>query len=405
MKQIKAARFLVRKHAPYIGPVMDALELVVRDDIPFLMATDGTRLYVNPIKLVDLPATSVAKVLIHECLHVILRHTAPDSVTARKAWVEQRAGLRWIAPGNSAPRRTVDAMNAYIWAEEAYVNALVDAHPECARWTWPGSPPLYTQVSSRRPTGGTMAYATFVTQCLTEAPLGLADPVTIPSDALAGEATAGSRRLAIAVAAATVQIRARAPAAWRHEVGEPVTPIERWRDHLSRHLRVVVGRGLDSSSYTYSKLHRRQSVLGYGHNRPRLAAPVIASPRVGIAIDTSGSMLCDNLLERGLGIILEAVQSCGGSVIVIFADDAVAAYGDVATEDEARALFKGGGGTDFAPAIAKAEEIGLDALVYFTDGYGYFPEQPDNLHVVWCSTTPKGLVRFPFGEVVYGSRD
>jgi predicted metal-dependent peptidase len=59
----------------------------------------------------------------------------------------------------------------------------------------------------------------------------------------------------------------------------------------------------------------------------------------------------------------------------------------------------GGGGTSFVPVFKKVEELGITPalLIYFTDGYGTFPDEPPPYPVIWVMTED---VTPPFGEVV-----
>lgn len=64
----------------------------------------------------------------------------------------------------------------------------------------------------------------------------------------------------------------------------------------------------------------------------------------------------------------------------------------------------GGGGTDFRPVfevIAERRKNGSPKpamLVYFTDGYGCFPEEAPDYPVIWIDT--HGQVEYPFGKVI-----
>ena len=59
----------------------------------------------------------------------------------------------------------------------------------------------------------------------------------------------------------------------------------------------------------------------------------------------------------------------------------------------------GGGGTDFRPFFARAEEERYKLAIFLTDGYGDFPEKPPSMRTIWV-VCEGGLVEFPFGEVV-----
>ena len=59
--------------------------------------------------------------------------------------------------------------------------------------------------------------------------------------------------------------------------------------------------------------------------------------------------------------------------------------------------FKGGGGTSFRPVFEWVEKQGLrpEALVYFTDAEGEFPERAPHYPVIWLV---KGREPVPWGE-------
>ncbi|MBM3381094.1 MAG: hypothetical protein FJY29_01470 [Betaproteobacteria bacterium] len=66
----------------------------------------------------------------------------------------------------------------------------------------------------------------------------------------------------------------------------------------------------------------------------------------------------------------------------------------------------GGGGTDFREVFKSLhkERIMPDLLVYFTDGYGPFPETPPRFPVLWVLTRHSGEVPAGYGRVVYLNR-
>jgi predicted metal-dependent peptidase len=60
----------------------------------------------------------------------------------------------------------------------------------------------------------------------------------------------------------------------------------------------------------------------------------------------------------------------------------------------------GGGGTSFRPPFDWLVEQGIrpETLVYFTDMYGDFPEDP-GYPVIWCSSTADKEA--PFGDTIH----
>ena len=71
------------------------------------------------------------------------------------------------------------------------------------------------------------------------------------------------------------------------------------------------------------------------------------------------------------------------------------------SKDRAKLLrefkFRGGGGTDFKPAIAEAEKWNPDLLIYLTDLEGDAGAEPP-FPVLWA--VPEGKAAAPWGKIV-----
>jgi predicted metal-dependent peptidase len=61
----------------------------------------------------------------------------------------------------------------------------------------------------------------------------------------------------------------------------------------------------------------------------------------------------------------------------------------------------GGGGTDFRPVFNRITDDGLkpDAIVYFTDMLGTFPDKDPGYPVIWGDIY--GRIKPPFGDLVH----
>jgi len=107
---------------------------------------------------------------------------------------------------------------------------------------------------------------------------------------------------------------------------------------------------------------------------------------IGIMVDTSGS-ITDEDLRKVLGELQGIIQQFDDFNIDIISCD-TRVYNeenyDMENGDELVAYpFRGGGGTEFAPAFERMKELNesndepFDALIYFTDGYcgGYWGEE------------------------------
>ncbi len=151
-----------------------------------------------------------------------------------------------------------------------------------------------------------------------------------------------------------------------------------WRAILDR---LVVPR----RSCTWQRPNRRFPdrvgvIPGRRRQRPR--------PTLLAAIDTSGSMTPDVLTR-----IVRELRSLSrhADLTVVECDDAIRRVYPFRGEISAVA---GGGNTDFRPVFASdlLHAHGIDAVVYFTDGLGTYPEQPPSVPALWCLTAD-----VPFG--------
>jgi predicted metal-dependent peptidase len=121
-----------------------------------------------------------------------------------------------------------------------------------------------------------------------------------------------------------------------------------------------------------------------------------------VAVDTSGS-----IPREALEDFLEEVDALKGQIrasIALLLCDAALAQGmpsrffpwePIALPD----TVAGGGGTRFTPVFewVESEPVRPDALLYFTDAEGEFPERAPDYPVMWLVT---GNAPVPFGERV-----
>ena len=162
--------------------------------------------------------------------------------------------------------------------------------------------------------------------------------------------------------------------------------------------------GLQRNDYRWFPPAKRH--LWRGLVLPSLA--VSGPAHVVVAIDTSGSMSAA-LLRRILAEIDGLRRSWISQLTVIDCDaevQNVRLYEAFEPIDFEAFELRGRGGTSFVPVFAWLEErlAGMDGpvpdvLVFFTDGYGEFPEEEPCLPVCWIM--PEGDCReVPFGQVI-----
>jgi predicted metal-dependent peptidase len=133
---------------------------------------------------------------------------------------------------------------------------------------------------------------------------------------------------------------------------------------------------------------------------PRTSSKIPAKRCVTI-LDTSGSMFCDKqLLTDCIREIATICKRVASSQVIIFADADVCEVVEI--EDSARKIAdlkpKGGGGTDFRPAIALAESFNPDLIVYITDLAGTFPQKKPRMPIIWAFPPSYAKTATPFGQ-------
>lgn len=165
-----------------------------------------------------------------------------------------------------------------------------------------------------------------------------------------------------------------------------------WRELLWK---TQIG-GSAYEDYTFRRLNRRSPELGFILPSRQLYGP----GDIVFALDTSGSVgdaQIKAFLEEEQGII---DQTKPQRVIMVQHDTRITHTQTFEQgEDLEDVKVKGRGGTDFRPVFDWIEQEGIkpDYLVFCTDGYGPFPETPPNYPVIWVMCSKEVA---PFGETI-----
>jgi predicted metal-dependent peptidase len=133
--------------------------------------------------------------------------------------------------------------------------------------------------------------------------------------------------------------------------------------------------------------------------------PEMGLRRAGVVIDTSGS-IDDAMLRRFCAEVSMVQRRTGCEIVLLTADSAVQTEMRVLNDgrpliDKVRSgliEIKGGGGTYFAPAVARLNQLKVSVALYFTDMHGQFGHEKATMPLLWCSTSPN--MSAPFGRVV-----
>jgi predicted metal-dependent peptidase len=172
-------------------------------------------------------------------------------------------------------------------------------------------------------------------------------------------------------------------ARWAEEILAP--PKIDWRKQFAKLVRRAVTRAFGHDQRSWHRLGRSSAATNYKLLYPSTYTPV---PKVGVVLDTSGSMGYGNegdALHTACSETEGICKSVGAEVSFISVDAQASEVKEVRTFAEARKAMQGGGGTDMRVGIRVMEEMREPptVVVVLTDGYTPWPEsKPTNMEVI-----------------------
>jgi predicted metal-dependent peptidase len=304
------------------------------------MATDASSLFFNPAFTESLTDKECIGVLMHETAHCALLHVH------RRKYREPR---RWNVACDKAVNAVLAASN-------------IELPKDCVQ---PGplgalAEELYEQITDEE-----MAlYCHDILEPGSMSDVSDAKPI---SEKEWRDIIAGSHGLMPDAIARTVQ--------------EATAPRKDWKDELARFMYSTC----KSDSRTWSRQSRR--VKGLPGWFREIESNVV------IVLDTSGSVTGPIL--GAFAAECRAITALNGITAVIMSADAKVQQ-TIQPGEPFPTEFKGGGGTNFIPALKAAEEYEPNCVIYLTDGDGTYPK--DSLYpVLWALTKPR---KVPFGESI-----
>lgn len=168
-----------------------------------------------------------------------------------------------------------------------------------------------------------------------------------------------------------------------------------WRQLLRQFVANSVKSG---SKASWKKPSRRYGEMQKGRIADRMISLVVA-------IDTSGS-INDEMLTQFIDEIKGIQASYKSNIHMIECDADIQKYYKLSRHGKVDRKIKGGGGTDFAPVFeyVKKKNIKCDAMIFFTDLCGSFPDKKPHYPVLWgyynCYGGSVSDMHVPFGKVV-----
>ena len=173
-----------------------------------------------------------------------------------------------------------------------------------------------------------------------------------------------------------------------------------WQEKLARVIRGAVAYRSGHADLTWARPSRRQGGIGYGPGRPVMPALHAPIPVAACALDTSGSMSPD-LLSAALSEVQGVLAATGANVTFVVCDAAVHGVKPIKSIADAFKMLKGGGGTMMEPAIKAISELKPQPGIAIVLTDGYCDDAPDyGLNLIWCVVGGNGSFKPTHGELV-----
>jgi predicted metal-dependent peptidase len=383
---ITRARLQLMLGHPYLAGAVARLPLIDASDSPWCetAATDGYCIFINPAWIGELAEDEISTVLAHETLHCLLGHLDRRGDREPRLWniaIDYATNGLLVAsgmtmPGSGLHDRSLDGMTA----EDIY-DALLRPGRAGA---------LSKSGSSDESAGGGWD--------LHLDPSDVRGALYRPND----YPTALERARLRAELASELKSRIAGTQAgyFNAELNATESRQIQWEALLARFVS-----GLRRSDYRLSPPNRKH--LWRGLYLPALGAP--GPQHLVLAIDTSGSM-SDELLSSIIGEIdhLRSMSECRLTILQcdtrICSESTFESHEPASLDAHGKVRVHGRGGTDLKPPfdwvsskISEGEPI--DALIYFTDGYGPAPVEEPYFEVMWVIPST-GRVPADWGAVL-----
>jgi predicted metal-dependent peptidase len=385
--KLAAARARLALERPFVGALVLHLPAVASTRVG-TMATDARALYYNPGYVATLSSADTQFLLAHEALHCALLHFARCGHRVRARWDRacDYAVNQLLADDGLRPPDEALWNPAYRGlAAEAIYPLLRDDAPERTldeHWFGGGASagPVAAEAS---PSGEPLANEDF----LAAHQDGFDEIATRAPTMTQAAALAEAWQERLAAAALEAQESGRLGASWQSVLGDLAEPRLPWPALLERFVRSVA-----REDYAFARPARREG-------EAILPGPSSSEIELVLALDTSGSIALDDFRR-----FVEEMDALKGQVrarvTLLACDMRIAPGAPWRFEPWERIVLPdalaGGGGTRFTPVFEWIDEGGLhpDALVYFTDALGEFPDREPPYPVLWLV---QGNAPVPFG--------
>lgn len=406
--KLAAARTRLILDKPFLGALVLRLPLVAAGGWCRTTASDARQLFYNPAWIGQLSTGQVQFVLAHEALHCALGHFARRGHRVKRRWdlaCDFAVNPVLVAEGLQPPAEAIVLdLYAGMAAEEIYPclddsldGETLDDH------VWDGDDGGQggrgeQDCQAQGKGGGRQEADPDAGGATPKLPRGTTgDGLDGPPKPLSGAEREQleqqwQRHLAAAAQRATESGKLAGALARLAEAA--LAPRVSWRAVLARYLSQLA-----RDDYSYQRPQRRG---GQGGGEPILPSLRSRAGDLVVAVDSSGSVGDADLAQ--FFAELNALKGTLPVRISLLACDAALSADSPWYFEPWQALvppreLHGGGGTDFTPVFAWVEQAGLrpDALLYFTDADGRFPDAEPDYPVLWLV---KGNKPVPWGQLL-----
>jgi predicted metal-dependent peptidase len=401
--RLAAARTRLILDKPFLGALAMRLPLVAAGAWCRTTASDARRLYYNPRWIAKLSTAQVQFVLAHEALHCALGHFARRGHRVKRRWdlaCDFAVNPLLVEEGLTPPPEAVvpdvyrgmAVEEIYPCIDDSLDNETLDDHAwdgEDGGQGASGNQDAQGKGGGSRQeqdaeTGGATPKAP---QGGGEGEGGEAPPLLSGREK---EQLQQQWQRHLAAAAQRAREAGKLAGALARLAEAALAPRVSWRALLAQYLSQVA-----RDDYSYMRPSRREGDMIMPSLRSRAGELVVA-------LDVSGSVNDEDLAQ-----FMAEINAIKGAmpvrVTLLACDAALAPDGPWRFEPwqllELPRRFQGGGGTDFTPVFewVRNEDARPDALVYFTDADGTFPQAVPDYPVVWLV---KGNHPVPWGRRV-----
>lgn len=347
------ARTQLLLEQPFFGTLALRLRVVERPDMKTL-ATDGRHLFYNPDYLLNLDREYHTSAVAHEVMHCALDHMVR---------LQGREPKRWNRAADFVVNPMLD-------------EAKMPLHPSWlndARFAGMSADEVYNLLPPGEDGDG-----------------GQDDILTDELSDAEKDALAADWQIAVGQAAKIAAETGKLPGSMERFLTNQRKATVDWRSVLRRFV-------TSTSRNDFSWMRPNRMMLPHG-----VILPGLFSESMGTCVavsDDSGSVSTKILEALAAEIDGIAAVAEPERLIHISCDAEINHVAEFSQGEPFKMVSKGGGGTDFRPPFAYLEKEGITpaCLIYLTDGYGPFPQDPAPYPVLWAMTTDEVP---PWGEYV-----